>query len=123
QLYPSDDVILEEQKKEVTEARLYARKLAVVSLSDKKDEEKENPVEKEKEKNDKVVYLFDYCLFICLFVEAVRSQCYSNHIKTSTRTLYMYETDFLVYHFTTCFRLPRVAWFSVIMQILSYHLR
>ena len=40
QLYPSDSAIIDYSKKEMSDAKQYARKLLVVSLSDKGTDEK-----------------------------------------------------------------------------------
>ena len=42
QLYPTDTAIIDYHKKEMTDAKQYARKLLVVSLSDKGSDEKKN---------------------------------------------------------------------------------
>ena len=55
QLSPSDGDIIESHKREVLEAKNYARKMSVVVLSDKKDEDKDK---KDDEKLDQVRRFF-----------------------------------------------------------------
>lgn len=52
QLMPLDASIVEEHKREITEAKQIARKLTMVVVPSEKTEDKER--EKEEEKNDKV---------------------------------------------------------------------
>uniref|UniRef100_A0A3Q2EHG3 THO complex subunit 2 n=1 Tax=Cyprinodon variegatus TaxID=28743 RepID=A0A3Q2EHG3_CYPVA len=53
QLMPVDSTIVEEHKREISEAKQVARKLVTVVLPSEKTEDKEKDKEKEEEKNDK----------------------------------------------------------------------
>ena len=54
QLMPLDATIVEEHKREISEAKQLARKLIMVVLPSEKSDDKEKEKEKEEEKNDKV---------------------------------------------------------------------
>lgn len=54
QLMPLDATIIEEHKREISEAKQIARKLVMVVLPSEKSEDKEKDKDKEEEKNDKV---------------------------------------------------------------------
>lgn len=51
---PVDATIVEEHKRDITEAKQIARKLVMVVLPSEKSEDKDKEKEKEEEKNDKV---------------------------------------------------------------------
>lgn len=52
---PLDAAIIEEHKREISEAKQIARKLVMVVLPSEKSEDKEKEKEKEEEKNEKVL--------------------------------------------------------------------
>lgn len=51
---PQDAVIVEEHKRDITEAKQIARKLVMVVLPSEKNDDKEKEKEKEEDKNEKV---------------------------------------------------------------------
>lgn len=51
---PQDATIIEEHKRQISEAKQIARKLVMVVLPTEKSEDKEKDKEKEEEKNEKV---------------------------------------------------------------------
>lgn len=51
---PLDAAIVEEHKRDISEAKQIARKLVMVVLPSEKNEDKEKDKEKEEEKNEKV---------------------------------------------------------------------
>lgn len=55
QLMPLDATIIEEHKRDISEAKQIARKLVMVVLPSEKSEDKEKEKEKEEEKNEKVL--------------------------------------------------------------------
>ena len=55
---PPDATIVEEHKRDITEAKQIARKLVMVVLPSEKNEDKDKDKEKEEEKNDKVLKYF-----------------------------------------------------------------
>lgn len=65
---PLDAAIIEEHKRDISEAKQIARKLVMVVLPSEKSEDKEKDKEKEEEKNDKVMKVFfSYygCMQVC----------------------------------------------------------
>lgn len=60
---PVDATIVEEHKREISEAKQIARKLVTVVLPSEKSEDKEKEKEKEEEKNEKVNNSHVRCLF------------------------------------------------------------
>lgn len=54
---PLDAAIIEEHKREISEAKQIARKLVMVVLPSEKSEDKDKDKDKEEEKNDKVSHL------------------------------------------------------------------
>lgn len=54
QLMPLDAAIIEEHKREISEAKQIARKLVMVVLPSEKSEDKDKDKDKEEEKSDKV---------------------------------------------------------------------
>lgn len=52
---PLDATIIEEHKRDISEAKQIARKLVMVVLPSEKSEDKEKEKEKEEEKNEKVL--------------------------------------------------------------------
>lgn len=65
---PLDAAIIEEHKRDISEAKQIARKLVMVVLPSEKSEDKEKDKEKEEEKNDKVMKgFFSYygCMQVC----------------------------------------------------------
>lgn len=54
QLMPPDAAIVEEHKRDISEAKQIARKLVMVVLPSEKNEDKEKEKEKEEEKNEQV---------------------------------------------------------------------
>lgn len=61
QLMPLDATIIEEHKRDISEARQIARKLVTVVLPSEKSEDKEKDKDKEEEKNEKVskhIYIY-----------------------------------------------------------------
>lgn len=64
QLMPLDAAIIEEHKREISEAKQIARKLVMVVLPSEKSEDKDKDKDKEEEKSDKVATSFSfYTLF------------------------------------------------------------
>lgn len=62
---PQDAVIVEEHKRDITEAKQIARKLVMVVLPSEKNDDKEKEKEKEEDKNEKVgVLLRSYILCV-----------------------------------------------------------
>lgn len=59
---PLDAAIIEEHKRDISEAKQIARKLVMVVLPSEKSEDKEKDKEKEEEKNDKVMKVFFFLL-------------------------------------------------------------
>lgn len=57
QLMPLDAAIIEEHKREISEAKQIARKLVMVVLPSEKSEDKDKDKDKEEEKNDKVSHI------------------------------------------------------------------
>lgn len=55
---PLDAAIIEEHKREISEAKQIARKLVMVVLPSEKSEDKDKDKDKEEEKNDKVPHIF-----------------------------------------------------------------
>lgn len=56
QLMPVDAAIIEEHKREISEAKQIARKLVMVVLPSEKSDDKDKDKDKEEEKNDKVSF-------------------------------------------------------------------
>lgn len=54
---PLDASIIEEHKREISEAKQIARKLVMVVLPSEKSEDKDKDKDKEEEKNDKVSHV------------------------------------------------------------------
>lgn len=54
QLMPQDTIIVEEHKREISEAKHVARKLVMVVLPSEKNEDKDKDKDKDDEKNEKV---------------------------------------------------------------------
>lgn len=54
---PLDAAIIEEHKREISEAKQIARKLVMVVLPSEKSEDKDKDKDKEEEKNDKVSHV------------------------------------------------------------------
>lgn len=65
QLMPLDAAIIEEHKRDISEAKQIARKLVMVVLPSEKSEDKEKDKEKEEEKNDKVMKGFFLIMVAC----------------------------------------------------------
>lgn len=64
---PLDVTIVEEHKREISEAKQIARKLIMVVVPSEKSEDKEKDKEKDEEKNEKVsekhfIFIFHICL-------------------------------------------------------------
>lgn len=53
---PVDAAIIEEHKREISEAKQIARKLVMVVLPSEKSDDKDKDKDKEEEKNDKVLH-------------------------------------------------------------------
>lgn len=65
---PQDATIVEEHKRDISEAKQIARKLVMVVLPSERSEDKEKEKEKEEEKNEKVwKHLLSYCFNASLF--------------------------------------------------------
>lgn len=60
---PVDATIVEEHKRDISEAKQIARKLVMVVLPSEKSEDKDKEKEKEEEKNDKVPAFVNIRLF------------------------------------------------------------
>lgn len=69
QLMPLDAAIIEEHKRDISEAKQIARKLVMVVLPSEKSEDKEKDKEKEEEKNDKVMKGFFLITVACRSVQ------------------------------------------------------
>lgn len=67
QLMPLDAAIIEEHKREISEAKQIARKLVMVVLPSEKSEDKEKDKDKEEDKNDKVSHAATSLYFYTLF--------------------------------------------------------
>lgn len=65
---PLDATIIEEHKKEISEAKQIARKLVMVVLPSEKSEDKDKDKDKEEEKNDKVCQVSAIFYFPTLFL-------------------------------------------------------
>lgn len=65
---PLDAAIIEEHKRDISEAKQIARKLVMVVLPSEKSEDKEKDKEKEEEKNDKVMKVFFFSYYGCMQV-------------------------------------------------------
>ena len=61
---PPDAAIVEEHKRDISEAKQIARKLVMVVLPSEKNEDKDKEKEKEEEKNEQVLETFDVILYI-----------------------------------------------------------
>lgn len=61
---PLDAAIIEEHKRDISEAKQIARKLVMVVLPSEKSEDKEKDKEKEEEKNDKVMKVFFFLITV-----------------------------------------------------------
>lgn len=66
---PLDAAIIEEHKRDISEAKQIARKLVMVVLPSEKSEDKEKDKEKEEEKNDKVMKVFFLIMVACRSVQ------------------------------------------------------
>lgn len=78
---PQDAVIVEEHKRDITEAKQIARKLVMVVLPSEKNDDKEKEKEKEEDKNEKVGDLLrSYMLCISVLHESPLSECLSSYL-------------------------------------------
>lgn len=69
---PLDAAIIEEHKREISEAKQIARKLVMVVLPSEKSDDKDKDKDKEEEKNDKVSHIATTFSF-CILLEALSS--------------------------------------------------
>lgn len=70
---PQDAAIIEEHKRDISDAKQIARKLVMVVLPSEKSEDKEKDKEKEEEKNDKVMKPLFYGCHMFLGDERISS--------------------------------------------------
>lgn len=91
---PLDAAIIEEHKRDISEAKQIARKLVMVVLPSEKSEDKEKDKEKEEEKNDKVMKGFFLITVACRSVQDGWKWC--NTKSNCSRTVYL-ELCIVVY--------------------------
>lgn len=85
---PLDAAIIEEHKRDISEAKQIARKLVMVVLPSEKSEDKEKDKEKEEEKNDKVMKVFFFLITVaCRSVQDGWKWC--NTKRNCSRTVYL----------------------------------
>lgn len=65
QLLPLDATIIEEHKRDISEAKQIARKMVMVVLPSEKNEDKEKDKDKDEEKNEKVSEALQYKPVLC----------------------------------------------------------
>lgn len=86
---PLDAAIIEEHKRDISEAKQVARKLVMVVLPSEKSEDKEKEKEKEEEKNEKVPEnLLYFCLSITIISLFLDNGCLSKDFDCTDTLLF-----------------------------------
>lgn len=118
---PLDAAIIEEHKRDISEAKQIARKLVMVVLPSEKSEDKEKDKEKEEEKNDKVMKVFFLITVACRSVQDGWKWC--NTKRNCSRTVYL-EQNYCscVFYLVLLHLLSRVSFEILVSFFLLFKL-
>lgn len=119
---PLDAAIIEEHKRDISEAKQIARKLVMVVLPSEKSEDKEKDKEKEEEKNDKVMKVFFFLITVaCRSVQDGWKWC--NTKRNCSRTVYL-EQNYCscVFYLVLLHLLSRVSFEILVSFFLLFKL-